>query len=145
MGAFEVQVPGGLARPTGLAGFYFYEGGHATKVLQNGSLLTLIDGNGAQSARTISNEDRIDTPSLGLTGVFDRLSGTITFTDNSVWLEVRQIAGQWLTSKGTLAGIRQVGTDLSVTSGDGAKTTGHFVDATHLILDGWANPAGNLT
>ena len=144
---FEAMLPmRQLARQTGLAGFY-YAGLQLTEVLQNGSVLTLINAAGVQSAGTIANDTDIDAPGLGLTGVFDQSAGTITFSDSSVWFKVRQIAGQWLTSKGTVAGIRQLGTELTVhtSGGAGDTTTGHFVDATHLILNGWANPGGRLT
>ena len=135
-----------LNRQTGLAGFY-YSGIQVAEVLQNGSVLTLIDGAGAQSAGTIANDTDIDAPGFGLTGVFDHDAGMITFSDSSVWIKVRQIAGQWLTPSGFPAGIRQLGTELTVhtSAGAGDTTTGHFVDATHLILNGWANPSGNLT
>ncbi|MFN0054661.1 MAG: ELWxxDGT repeat protein [Planctomycetales bacterium] len=136
-----------LARQTGLAGFYFDHAGQSVKVLQDGNLLTLINGAGAQSAGTIANGTDINAPDFGLTGVFDQNAGTLTFSDDTVWSKVRHLAGQWLTPSGFPATIRQMGTELIIhsTVGGGDTTTGRFIDATHLELVGWANPSGNLT
>jgi hypothetical protein len=133
-----------LARQTGLAGFY-YENGALAEVLQNGNVLTLIDGDGNTSAGTIANNSAITAPGFGLTGTFDQADGTITFSDTTVWTKVRQIAGQWTTSNDRVAGIAQLGTDLTFTGGSGSTSAGHFVSATEVIATDWGNLAGTLS
>ena len=147
MGAYEYQIhdelpPRQLNRQTGLAGFYFANG-QLAKVLRNGSVLTLVDETGATSSGTI-NGVLIDAPDFGLTGEFDPSAGTITFSDSTVWTKVRQIEGKWLTGTGLVAGIKQLGTELTFTGGTGSVSGGSFLNATTLSTSTWGGVTGTL-
>ncbi|MFN0050740.1 MAG: choice-of-anchor Q domain-containing protein [Planctomycetales bacterium] len=145
MGAFERQSLWQLNRRTGLAGFYYDDAGHVAQVLQNGSDLTLVNGLGGRSPGVLTNEARIDAPDFNLTGVFHHDLGRIDFSDGSAWVKVRQVAGEWLTGIGKVAGIRQVGTALTFTGGTGSKSSGSFLSATKLVAADWGNIEGTLT
>lgn len=136
--------PRHLDRQTGIAGFY-YANGLLAKVMQNGSVLTLVDETGATSRGTVTNGVLIDAPDFGLTGEFDPSFGTITFSDSTVWTKVRQIEGKWLTGTGKVAGIKQLGTELTFTGGTGSSSAGAFTSATSLSLSQWAGVTGTLS
>ncbi|MFN0050877.1 MAG: beta strand repeat-containing protein, partial [Planctomycetales bacterium] len=140
-----IDVLSELARKTGLEGFYFVNG-QSAQVLRNGSRLTFINGAGQTSTGTVTNETQVvATDFNNLQGTFDPIDGSIGFADGTVWQKVRQIDGQWLTSSNRVAGIKQLGTELTFTGGTGAVSAGRFVSATELVATGWGNLTGRLT
>lgn len=161
-----------LHRQTGLAGFYFVlnpvrpdevapqigPNDDIAEVLQNGARLTLVDENGESVDATIENDTDITIPEDEATAVFDHDEGTITFSDGTVWVKIRQIAGQWLTTEapppdevlaalppGTgVGGIRQLGPIVHFTDANGDESIGSFLTATTLRAEDW-DLEGTLT
>src|SRR5205085_9719361 len=80
-----------------------------------------------------------------LHGVFNVEGGTISFDDGTLWQNMRQIDGKYLTSFGRIAGVAQLGDQLTFTGGTGETSSGHFINALQVVADDWSGITGYLS
>ncbi|MFN0052915.1 MAG: Calx-beta domain-containing protein [Planctomycetales bacterium] len=131
-------------RTTLLEGLYLV-GDQPAQVLRNGNQLTLVRPDASRSTGTVANDTAVNAVDWNLTATFDATRGTLTFSDNSVWQKVRELAGRWLTSALKETGIKQLGTTLTFINASGGTSAGRFLNGSEVIASDWGNLVGKLS
>lgn len=136
-----ISIPPRYQPPVALEGSYFDSSNRQASVIRTGNFLIFINGSGRSTVGwTESRVQVLANPSSGLRAVFDPTTGSLMFSDGTVWNKVPQLAGTWLTGGGRSTVIQQIGTTLLFSG----NRSGSILSPNNIAITRGANLTGTL-
>ncbi|HTI52120.1 MAG TPA: hypothetical protein VL475_14255, partial [Planctomycetaceae bacterium] len=101
------------------------------RVLQSNGVLTFINRAGGISAGHFISSTQVSADDWNVVGTIS--GGQISWSNGTIWTEIPNVAGPYLTPTNQEAGVNQLERSLTFTDQSGVVTHGNFVDPTNIV------------